>query len=212
MDFINWVDISLFVVLLAFAVFGFISGFTEKFFSIMSWGGAGIATMHVYPWLKPWAKQHIENETLASIVTFSAIFLVLLISFRLATSFISKSIKDSPLGALDRSLGVVFGVITGLFLLSTACLIDSLYLHTLEKKESFNDSKVWGFTTLTSSYLQKLLPDSFASQPLKKKDDRDAVVHHLSIPPEVKKRTKGYKEQDRAKLNALVVAPKTGSQ
>jgi membrane protein required for colicin V production len=203
MDFINWVDIVLLLILLAFAVFGFISGFTEKFFSLISWTGAAITTMHVYPWLKPWAQKHIDNETLASIVTFAGIFLVLLISFRLATSFISKSIKDSPLGGLDRSLGVVFGIITGLFLLSSLCLADGLYLHTFEKKEAFNESKVWSFTTLTSSYLEKLLPESFAADHLKKKDDREAIVHHLSIPPEVKKRTKGYKEGDRSKLETL---------
>ena len=201
MEFINWVDIVLLSILFFFAVFGFISGFTEKFFSIVSWAGAGIATTHVYPWLKPWAHQHIANETLANIVTFSTIFLVLLISFRLGTSFISKSVKDSPLGALDRSLGIVLGVITGLFLLATLCLADRIYFHVLDRKNAFNESRVWSFTVLNSTYLEKLFPDSFASKSFEKKNDE--IVQQLSIPPETKKRTKGYKAADRAKMATI---------
>jgi membrane protein required for colicin V production len=204
MEFINWVDIILLSVLLLFAIFGFLSGFTEKFFSIVSWTGAAIATTHVYPWLKPWTQQHITNEILASIVTFSAIFLVLLISFRLGTSFISKTVKDSPLGALDRSLGVVLGVITGLFLLTLLCFVDRTYLHVLNKNSAVRDSRVWSFTILNSIYLEKLFPDSFSSGHLEKKNDNtDAIVHQLSIPPETKKRTKGYKVAERTKMASM---------
>ncbi|HCI48442.1 MAG: hypothetical protein A2621_02610 [Alphaproteobacteria bacterium RIFCSPHIGHO2_01_FULL_41_14] len=204
MEFINWVDIVLLAILLFFAVFGFIAGFTEKFFSILSWVGAGICTLHLYPWLKPFTQQHVTNETLASIVTASAIFLVLLITFRLGTSFISSSVRGSPLGALDRSLGVVLGIITGLFLLALICLVDRAYLHTLHKKNAFNDSKVWQLTCLTSTYLEKLLPDSFSSGLFEKKNDNtQVIVQQLSIPPEIKKRTKGYKSSDRASVNAI---------
>lgn len=204
MEFINWVDIVLLAILLFFAVFGFISGFTEKFFSTLSWAGSVIATMHLYPWLKPLAQEHIMNETMATVVTFSCIFLVLLISFRLASGFISKSVRGSPLGALDRSLGIVLGVITGLFLLATLCIVDHTYLNVLNKNKAFQESRVWQFTVLNSSYLQKLLPDSFCSKAVqKKKEASNSLVQQLSIPPEIKKKTRGYRSSDRAHLNAL---------
>lgn len=201
MEFINWVDIIFLSILLLFAIFGFISGFTEKFFSLLSWTGAGILTTHVYPWLKPWAKQHVSNDSVAGLLTFIVVFLVLLIVFRLGTSFLSSSVKGSPLGALDRGLGVILGVITGLFLLAALCLADRIYLHILHSNAAVQASRVWNFSLVTSTYLEKLFPAS--SIPTRTEKRHDALVHHLSLPPETKKRTKGYKASDRARINAL---------
>ncbi|MFN7662450.1 MAG: CvpA family protein [Alphaproteobacteria bacterium] len=201
MEFMNWVDIALLSVLLLFAIFGFISGFTEKFFSIMGWVGAGILTTHVYPWLKPWAQHHISNETMANIITFVGIFLVLLIVFRLGTSFLSSSVKGSPLGALDRGLGMALGVLTGLLLFAALCLADRTYFHTLSKNTHFQDSRVWSFSMVASTFLEKLFPDSMVQPTTKKK--HDALVHHLSLPPETKKRTKGYSKGDRQQITAI---------
>ena len=201
MEFINWADIVFLSILLLFAVFGFISGFTEKFFSLLSWTGAGILTTHVYPWLKPWTLQHISNDTLASILTFIAIFLILLIVFRLGTSFLSSSVKGSPLGALDRGLGVILGVITGLFLLAALCLADRTYLHVLGKNSSIKTSRVWNFSVLTSTYLEKLFPSSAIPPRIEKRND--SLVQHLSLPPETKKRTKGYRASDRINMNKI---------
>lgn len=201
MDFMNWIDIALFALLLLFAVFGFIAGFTEKFFSIASWVGAGLLTSHVYPWLKPFGKQFISNDTLASIVTFGVIFLILLIIFKLATGRLSRSVKGSPLGSLDRALGVILGVFTGLFLLASLCLLNRAFFNVLENNSAFNHSKVWGFSQMNSTYLEKLLPHSIA-KPLSKKKSSNLTLR-LSRPCIEEKKTAGYKTSDRAQLEEM---------
>jgi membrane protein required for colicin V production len=201
MDIMNWIDIALLALLLLFAVFGFIAGFTEKFFSIASWVGAGLLTSHVYPWLKPFGKQFISNDTLASIATFGIIFLILLIIFKLATGRLSRSVKGSPLGSLDRALGVILGVFTGLFLLASLCLLNRAFFNVLGNSSAFNHSKVWAFTQMNSAYLEKLLPNSVA-KPLAKKKSSDLALK-LSRPCIEQKKTGGYKTSDRAQLSQI---------
>ncbi|UNM06816.1 MAG: CvpA family protein [Holosporaceae bacterium] len=69
-------------------------------------------------------KTHISNDTFATIVTFCVVFIALLIVFKVGTSALSKSIKGSPLGSLDRGLGVIFGLLTGFVVLSSLYLLD----------------------------------------------------------------------------------------
>lgn len=169
MEFMNWVDIALLLILLLFCVFGFLTGFTEKFFSTLSWIGAGILSMHVYPWLKPWTKTHISNDTFATIVTFCVVFIALLIVFKVGTSALSKSIKGSPLGSLDRGLGVIFGLLTGFVVLSSLYLLDINQLGFFYKKECFHRSKIWSAASVGAYHLSALLPNHIAHAKPKKK-------------------------------------------
>ena len=170
MEFMNWVDIALLLVFLLFGFFGFLTGFTDKFFSTLSWIVAGLVSIHTYPWLKPWTKQHITNDTIATIVTFSIVFIALLIVCKVATSSLSKTVKGSPLGSLDRGLGVILGLLTGLVMLSALCIFDINYLGIFYRSSAFQKSKIWPVAEVGAYMMGSVLPDHFLKQkPQKKK-------------------------------------------
>ena len=51
---INYLDIGLLIFLLGFGAVGFIVGFTEKVFSIISWIGSAMLSYYTYDWVRPW--------------------------------------------------------------------------------------------------------------------------------------------------------------
>ncbi len=205
MEHINWMDVILLAILLVFAIMGFIAGFTEKFFSILSWVGAGICTFHLYPLAKPFADRYIQNETWASIVTAVVIFLVLVIIFKLVTRFLSKSVKDSPLGSLDRGLGVILGAFTGFFFLASLTLAGRYFFTPSHYPDPLKASKIWSWAEFGGYYLEKVLPPLKLSDPLvtPTPDSRQSrsVARNLAVSRG--KPVTQYSSQDRKRLDAL---------
>lgn len=200
--FMNWVDIVLLLILLGFGFFGFLSGFTDKFFSTVSWILSGLLATHIYPWLKPWAAQYIQNPSIAAIVTFVAVFIALLIVFKVATSTLSKSVKGSPLGSLDRALGVVLGLFTGFIFYATLALLDLNYLNFFHRQNGFRESKIWAVSGIGASYIGAMLPDHLIKAYYPKKH-KDSFVHSISRISVKDSKSSGYKTEDREKLAAL---------
>jgi membrane protein required for colicin V production len=205
MEHINWMDVILSGILLVFSVMGFIAGFTEKFFSILSWVGAGISTLHLYPLAKPFAGRHIENDTWATIATFALIFLVLLIVFKLVTRFLSNSVKGGPLGSLDRGLGVILGALTGFFFLASLTLAGRYFFTPSHYPEPLKVSKIWSWAEFGGYYLEKVLPPLKLSNPLVNPfpdfGKSTSIARSLSVSRG--KLVTQYSSQDRQRLDAL---------
>ena len=91
-------------------------GLTREVLAIASWVAAAAVAWVFHPQLLPTAKQYISNDTVALIATIAALFLGTLIVVSLITARISDFVLDSRIGALDRTLGFVFGAARGLLL------------------------------------------------------------------------------------------------
>ena len=120
---LNPTDLAILVVLLLSAVFAFVRGFVHEMLAIGSWIGAALATLYGFPHAQPLARQHIGSPLLADMAAGMAIFLVVLVALSIATRLVCSRVRDSSLGPLDRSLGLLFGVARGGVLVSIAWLM-----------------------------------------------------------------------------------------
>ncbi len=119
----NFVDIAVLVILLASAVFSLIRGFIHEVLAIAGWIAAPLAAFWGLPFVKPSVLRFISNETIAGVVAFVAIFVVVLIVCSIITHAISRQVQKSAISSVDRSLGFVFGVARGVFLVSLAFMV-----------------------------------------------------------------------------------------
>ncbi len=119
---ISPLDGILLVVMLISAVLAMIRGFVREVLSIASWVIAAIAALTLYGYVQPFAKQYISNDMVALAASGAAVFLVTLVIVSYITMRISDFVLDSRIGALDRSLGFVFGAARGLLLMVVAML------------------------------------------------------------------------------------------
>jgi len=99
-----------------------VRGLVREVFAIASWVIAAGVTLYAYPLLLPYAKQHIANDTFAMAATVGALFLITLLVVSIITVRISDLVLDSRIGALDRTLGFLFGLARGFLIMVVAFL------------------------------------------------------------------------------------------
>lgn len=97
-------------------------GFTREVLSILSWIAAAAATLFMFPIFQASTREMIQPKWLADIALAAGIFLLVLIVVSFITMKISDKVLDSRVGALDRTLGFIFGVMRGFLLIVVAYL------------------------------------------------------------------------------------------
>ena len=112
---ITILDIILLVVMLISGLLAMIRGFMREILSIGAWGVAAIAALTFYGKLAPIVKSYVNlGDTATNVAAAAIVFLVTLLIVAIITVRISDMILDSRVGALDRTLGFLFGLGRGL--------------------------------------------------------------------------------------------------
>ena len=99
-----------------------IRGFMREILSIAAWAAAAVATLLLYPRLLPIAKANISNDIVATGAVIGGVFLGHAADRLDHHRRISDMILDSRVGALDRTLGFLFGLGRGLIIVVVAFL------------------------------------------------------------------------------------------
>lgn len=123
---LNILDIVVIAVVLISALLAFFRGFVQEVLAIAAWVGAGFAAVWGLPAARPQFRTLVHPEWLADAVAAGVIFLVTLLILALITHAISKRVRESALGAVDRSLGVLFGIARGAVIAVVAFIVLSL--------------------------------------------------------------------------------------
>jgi membrane protein required for colicin V production len=116
----NPFDIVVIVLIVLSGLFAFARGFVKEALSVGTWVGASLAALYAFPYARPIAEQWLAKGIIADATAALSVFVVVLIALSLASSAISRRVKDSGLSALDRTLGLLFGLVRGVIL---ACLL-----------------------------------------------------------------------------------------
>lgn len=127
----TWVDLVILAVLLISGVLAFMRGFVREVLGIGAWLGAAALAVWANPfvlprfqdWLRPWPGT-------AQPVAFGAVFLGGLIVLLFIAHTIGRIVRRSPLGGLDRTLGLVFGLARGAALVVLAYIIAGMVVPT----------------------------------------------------------------------------------
>jgi uncharacterized membrane protein required for colicin V production len=110
---VNFIDVIVLVVIGLSALIAFSNGFVNVVLWILSWVGAVVATVYFFPMARPSAERYIAEPLIANVVTAVAIFIVALIVCAILNQIISRAVRGSAIGAIDRSLGLLFGLVIG---------------------------------------------------------------------------------------------------
>ncbi|HEX9769449.1 MAG TPA: CvpA family protein [Kiloniellales bacterium] len=119
---VNSVDLIVLAVVLISGLFAFVRGLVHELLALGAWIGAGIATYYGIDHAIPLARRLTEVQPIADVGAGAALFLVVLIVLSVATRILVKQIRKSSLGALDRSLGLLFGLARGALIVAVAWL------------------------------------------------------------------------------------------
>lgn len=151
-------DMALLAVMLVSGLLAMVRGLMRELFSIASWVAAAAAAAFFYPRVLPFAKQYIAQDTIAMAASIAGIFFVTLFLVWVITARISDMILDSRVGALDRTLGFVFGLGRGLIVMVVAFLFLTWLLHD-RQPDWVKEAKSYTVLKSTGDWIISLLPD-----------------------------------------------------
>ena len=144
------------------ALLSMMRGFTREVLAIASWAAAAAAAYYFYPMVMPYATPYIHKEIVAQAVSAAAVFFVTLIIVSLFTVRLSDAILDSKIGALDRSLGFVFGAARGFLLAVVAFSIFNWLVADKQQPEWVKTAKTRPALIETADRIIAMLPEDAA--------------------------------------------------
>lgn len=156
---ITLLDILLLIVMLISGLLAMIRGFMREILSIGAWIVAALVTLYSYARALPIAQGYIANNTVAAVVTIASIFLLTLLIVSVITVRISDMILDSRVGALDRTLGFLFGLGRGLIIVVVAFLFFAWLVPDRSQPEWVRGAKSKVVLQSTGQWLISMLPD-----------------------------------------------------
>jgi membrane protein required for colicin V production len=165
---ITLLDVILLAVMLISALLAMVRGFMREVLSIASWAAAALLTLYAYPRLKPVVLQYFSNDIVASVITIGGVFLGTLLIVSVITIKISDTILDSRVGALDRTLGFLFGLGRGLVIVVVAFLFFAWLVPDRSQPEWVKNAKSRVVLQGTGQWLMSMLPDDPESTILKR--------------------------------------------
>ena len=161
---------------LVFIVLAFLSlikctskGFVLSLLSASKWILAYVLTLFLFPRIKPYVSDFIDNEYILDVVLGLSIFIVIIFLVLMINKGISKAVSYSGIGTLDKIFGFFFGFLRAYVI--SICIfatIDIIYNH---KKWPINLDHSYSFPYVLkgSNYLIKEFPNEKDYQNTKEK-------------------------------------------
>jgi membrane protein required for colicin V production len=232
---ITFVDVLALLVVLISCAYAAWRGFLSEVLSIFAWAAAAFATLYFGPWLIPLMRGVISTPWIASLAAYAGIFLVVLIPLSFIGHRFSEGVKHSPIGPLDRALGIAFGVVRGLVVLGLAYLAFTYFVPIKKQPTALTEARSLPLIQSSAEVLLSLAPErdyaDFAMTPPEK-----GVAHHDALGDLIRRNseanqapeadqsgdhvqhkstsatpaTKGYGAKDRRALDTLLGATGNG--
>jgi membrane protein required for colicin V production len=165
---ITLLDVILLVVMLISGLLAMIRGFMREILSIAAWLIAAIVTLYAYPRVLPLAQGYVSSKMVATGIAVGGVFLVTLLVVSIVTVRISDVVLDSRIGALDRTLGFLFGLGRGLLIVVVAFLFFAWLVPDRSQPQWVRGAKSKVVLQSTGQWLMSMLPDDPESTILKR--------------------------------------------
>ena len=111
-------DYGVLAVVVVSALFSTLRGMTREFLGLAGWFVSIALSRLTSPYLEPHINSFLPIEGLAEILSWAIPFAASVVAWYLFASLASPGLKRAGLGVLDRWLGILFGVLRGIFLVT----------------------------------------------------------------------------------------------
>ena len=144
-------------------------GFVLSILSMAKWLLAYIITLLIFPKIKPYLKNVIDNEYVLDVGLGVAIFIIVIFLVLLINRGISKAIRYTGIGSLDTIFGFFFGFIRAYIIF--VCIFSGVHIVYNYDKWPINLDKSYIFPYIEkgSNYLLKEFPNEKTYQNSKEK-------------------------------------------
>ena len=144
-------------------------GFVLSILSMAKWLLAYVITLILFPRIKPYLEDVIDNEYVLDISLGIAIFVVVIFLVLFINKGISKAVSYTGIGSLDTAFGFFFGFIRAYII--SVCIFSGIHIVYNYDKWPLNNAQSYVFPYLEkgSNYFIKEFPNEKTYQDSKEK-------------------------------------------
>jgi membrane protein required for colicin V production len=221
-------DLLVILVVLLSAGYAAWKGFLWETLTIFDWLAAAFGCLYFGPYLVPMMRSVIAAPWVAGLVAYAVTFLIVFIPLSFISYRFSESVKNSPIGPLDRALGIVFGVVRGLVAVALVYLAYTYFVPISEQGRFVRQARSLPMIQSTSQVILSLVPtrtkSDFTLERPESRPPHDAIgdlirengasgqatgaarepARESPHRTPAKKAAKGYGAQDRRALDTLL--------
>jgi membrane protein required for colicin V production len=163
---LNFVDIVVLAVIALSTLLALGRGFVKEVLSIFGWIGAAIGTLLIFfyvPQIREFFAKQITEPVLADIACAVAIFVILLIVLGFFNHAIASRVHASSLGPLDKSLGLVFGLVRGVVLVALAhmAMTDWFIPNKDQRPDVVNQARTEPYVAMAADFIKSKIPQDW---------------------------------------------------
>ena len=166
---ISIIDLIYLILTILSLISSYKKGFVLSILSMAKWLLAYIITIILFPKVKPYVKDIIDNEYVLDVSLGITIFVVIIFLVLLINKGVSKAIRYTGIGGLDKTFGFFFGFIRAYII--SVCIFSGIHIVYNYDKWPINFNKSFTFPYLKkgSNYLIKEFPNEKTYQDSKEK-------------------------------------------
>ena len=135
------------------------NGFILSILAASKWLLAYVITLILFPRVKPYAKNIIDNEYVLDIALGVGIFVLVIFVILMINKGINKAVKYSGLGKLDTVFGFFFGFIRGYIICICIFTTVNIFYNYKNWPLNINKSLTFPYVKKGSNYLVKEFPN-----------------------------------------------------
>ena len=156
---ISIIDLMYLVITIMSLIKCYSKGFVLSVLAMAKWLFAYIITLIIFPKVKPYFKDVIDNEYVLDIGLGIGLFIIVIFFVLLINKGISKAVRYTGLGSLDTIFGFFFGFVRSYII--AICIFSGIHIVYNSEKWPINVNKSYIFPYLEkgSNYLLKIFPD-----------------------------------------------------
>ena len=168
-DLISIIDLIFILITLLSLIKCYKNGFVLSVLSMAKWLLAYIVTLIIFPRVKPYFEDILDNEYILDITLGISIFIIVIFLVLLVSKGISRAVSYTGLGSLDAIFGFFFGFVRSYII--SICLFSVIHIVYNYDKWPINidQSYIFPYLEKGSNYLLKEFPNEKTYQDSKEK-------------------------------------------
>jgi len=172
---LNWIDGIILIVIAFFALWGLKQGFIQGLLALIIWLVAGAVAYFYTPALSAYLSKWIQTEDVRFYFAFFVIVLGVWIVGGILSVLITSFSKSDHFSFSDRVLGLVLGLIKGIFIASVAVTVLNIS-STINSDKAWQDSQVKPAMLGISSWVESIIPKEMNDRMFQKNETASDAI------------------------------------
>lgn len=157
----TWVDFAVlgFIALSGLLAFG--RGLVREVLGVGAWAGAGLIGVTQLPLMRPYVEGWLHAPEWINPVSFVLLFLGSLLVLSILARIVGRFVRNSVLGGVDRTLGLLFGLARGASVVIIAYIIGQMVFPIDRWPDAVLNARVLAPTYAAAAWVRDQLPEEY---------------------------------------------------